>query len=72
MSVTRDLHSLIQLPANDAWQSQLVSLGSLRHIINLTLNAAVLVGTAQQWLPELVERAKKLKVNQGFEAGADL
>ena len=33
---------------------------------------AVLVGNAQQWLPELVERAKKLKVNQGFEDGADL
>jgi malonate-semialdehyde dehydrogenase (acetylating) / methylmalonate-semialdehyde dehydrogenase len=36
------------------------------------LHPAVLVGNAQQWLPELVERAKKLKVNQGFEDGADL
>ena len=32
----------------------------------------MLVGNAQSWLPELVERAKKLKVNQGFEQGADL
>ena len=34
--------------------------------------AAVLVGNAQSWLPELIERAKKLKVNQGFEQGTDL
>ena len=32
---------------------------------------AVLVGEAQSWLPELKERAQKLKVNQGFEQGAD-
>lgn len=32
----------------------------------------ILVGEAQSWLPELVERAKKLKVNGGFEEGADL
>ena len=32
----------------------------------------VLVGTAQSWLPELVERASKLNVNGGFEKGADL
>jgi len=38
----------------------------------MATSVAVLVGPAQQWLPELVERAKKLKVNQGFEAGADL
>ncbi len=36
------------------------------------VSIAVLVGNAQQWLPDLVERAKKLKVNQGFEKGADL
>jgi malonate-semialdehyde dehydrogenase (acetylating)/methylmalonate-semialdehyde dehydrogenase len=33
---------------------------------------AVLVGAAQSWLPELVERASKLNVNGGFEKGADL
>lgn len=32
----------------------------------------VLVGSAQSWLPELVERAKKLQVNGGFEKGAHL
>ncbi|KAH8099427.1 methylmalonate-semialdehyde dehydrogenase [Cristinia sonorae] len=38
----------------------------------MAISVAVLVGTAQSWLPELVERAQKLKVNQGFEQGADL
>lgn len=38
----------------------------------MAISVAVLVGNAQQWLPELIERAKKLKVNQGFEKGADL
>lgn len=33
---------------------------------------AVLVGTAQSWLPELIERASKLSVNGGFEEGADV
>jgi hypothetical protein len=33
---------------------------------------AVLVGEAQSWLPELIDRARKLKVNGGFEPGADL
>ncbi|ELU38729.1 methylmalonate-semialdehyde dehydrogenase [Rhizoctonia solani AG-1 IA] len=36
------------------------------------IHIAVFVGTAQSWLPELVERAEKLKVNGGFEPGADL
>ncbi|KAG5647595.1 hypothetical protein DXG03_008948 [Asterophora parasitica] len=46
---------------------------------NLALNSivgaafgAVLVGEAQTWLPELIERTKKLQVNGGFEEGADL
>ena len=38
----------------------------------MAISVAVLVGNAQQWVPELVERAKKLKVSQGFEDGADL
>lgn len=33
---------------------------------------AILVGEAQSWLPEIVEKATKLKVNGGFEADADL
>ncbi|KAJ7275188.1 methylmalonate-semialdehyde dehydrogenase [Mycena haematopus] len=36
------------------------------------LSVVLLVGEAQSWLPELIERAKKLKVNGGFEPGADL
>ena len=31
-----------------------------------------MVGEAKNWLPELIERAKKLNVNGGFEKGADL
>ncbi|KAF8846237.1 Methylmalonate-semialdehyde dehydrogenase [Paxillus ammoniavirescens] len=38
----------------------------------MAVSVVVLVGTAQSWLPELVERAKKLQVNGGFESGADL
>ncbi|KDN35529.1 hypothetical protein RSAG8_11524, partial [Rhizoctonia solani AG-8 WAC10335] len=38
----------------------------------MAISVAVFVGTAQSWLPEHVERAKKLKVNGGFEPGADL
>jgi malonate-semialdehyde dehydrogenase (acetylating)/methylmalonate-semialdehyde dehydrogenase len=33
---------------------------------------AILVGEAQNWLPDLVERAKKLKVTNGFEPGVDM
>lgn len=36
------------------------------------LCVAVFVGDAQSWLPELIERAKGLKVNGGFETGTDL
>ncbi|KAG1716003.1 hypothetical protein ID866_1168 [Astraeus odoratus] len=38
----------------------------------MAVSVVVLVGSAQSWLPELVERAKKLQVNGGFETGADL
>lgn len=31
----------------------------------MALSTAVLVGEAKKWLPELVERAKKLRVNAG-------
>jgi malonate-semialdehyde dehydrogenase (acetylating)/methylmalonate-semialdehyde dehydrogenase len=30
------------------------------------------VGEAQKWIPELVERAKALKVSGGFEEDTDL
>jgi malonate-semialdehyde dehydrogenase (acetylating)/methylmalonate-semialdehyde dehydrogenase len=38
----------------------------------MALSTAVFVGEAQEWLPELVERAKKLKIAGGFEPDADL
>jgi malonate-semialdehyde dehydrogenase (acetylating) / methylmalonate-semialdehyde dehydrogenase len=38
----------------------------------MAISVAVLVGSAQSWLPELVQRASKLNVNGGFEDGADL
>ncbi|EPQ32270.1 uncharacterized protein PFL1_00467 [Pseudozyma flocculosa PF-1] len=38
----------------------------------MALSVVVAVGEAQQWIPELVERAKDLKVSGGFEEGADL
>lgn len=38
----------------------------------MAISVVVLVGSAQSWLPELVERAMKLQVNGGFEKGADL
>ncbi|KAK6182672.1 hypothetical protein SNE40_010300 [Patella caerulea] len=38
----------------------------------MALSTAVFVGEAKNWIPELVERAKKLKVNAGHEPDADL
>lgn len=38
----------------------------------MALSTVVFVGDAKQWLPELVERAQKLKVSSGFEENADL
>lgn len=38
----------------------------------MALSVAILVGEAQQWVEELADRARKLKVNAGTEAGADL
>ncbi|EKM83560.1 hypothetical protein AGABI1DRAFT_110209, partial [Agaricus bisporus var. burnettii JB137-S8] len=38
----------------------------------MAASVAILVGEAQNWLPELKERAQKLKVSGGFEQGADL
>lgn len=38
----------------------------------MALPVIVLVGEAQQWLPDLVEKAKTLKVNAGHEPGTDL
>lgn len=38
----------------------------------MAVTTAVLVGEAQQWIPDLVAKAKTLKVSAGTEAGADL
>lgn len=38
----------------------------------MALSTLVLVGETKEWLPELAVRAKALKVNAGFEQGADL
>ncbi|EJD55669.1 methylmalonate-semialdehyde dehydrogenase [Auricularia subglabra TFB-10046 SS5] len=38
----------------------------------MALSVAIFVGSARDWLPELIERAKELKVNGGFEPGTDL
>ncbi|MFC4727994.1 CoA-acylating methylmalonate-semialdehyde dehydrogenase [Coralloluteibacterium thermophilus] len=38
----------------------------------MAASTAVLVGEAREWIPELVEKAKTLKVNAGTEAGTDV
>ncbi len=38
----------------------------------MAVSTAVLVGDAQKWIPELVEKAKTLKVNAGTEKGTDV
>jgi malonate-semialdehyde dehydrogenase (acetylating) / methylmalonate-semialdehyde dehydrogenase len=38
----------------------------------MATSVVVLVGASQQWLPDLVEKAKTLKVNAGNETGTDI
>ncbi|AMP39603.1 CoA-acylating methylmalonate-semialdehyde dehydrogenase [Ralstonia solanacearum] len=38
----------------------------------MATSVVVLVGAAQQWVPELVEKARTLKVNAGVEPGTDV
>ncbi|KIY45761.1 Methylmalonate-semialdehyde dehydrogenase [Fistulina hepatica ATCC 64428] len=38
----------------------------------MAISVAITVGETESWIPELIERAKKLKVSGGFEMGADL
>jgi len=38
----------------------------------MALSVAVMVGEARNWIPELVERAQKLKVTAGNQPGADV
>jgi malonate-semialdehyde dehydrogenase (acetylating)/methylmalonate-semialdehyde dehydrogenase len=37
----------------------------------MALSTAVFVGKSKEWIPELVERARKLKVSGGFEPDTD-
>jgi len=38
----------------------------------MALSTAVFVGQTKEWIPEFVEMAKQLKVNQGMQPDADL
>ena len=38
----------------------------------MALSTAVFVGEAKKWIPELVERSKKLKVNAGTHSDFEL
>lgn len=38
----------------------------------MALTTAVFVGEAKNWIPDLVEKARKLKVNAGHEPGTDI
>jgi malonate-semialdehyde dehydrogenase (acetylating)/methylmalonate-semialdehyde dehydrogenase len=38
----------------------------------MAISAAVFVGESKKWIPEIIEKAKKLKVTQGNQPGADL
>ncbi len=38
----------------------------------MALTTAVFVGETKQWIPELVEKVKKLKVGAGHEPGVDI
>lgn len=38
----------------------------------MALSTAIFVGEAKKWIPDLVERAQKLKVNAGHVPGTDL
>jgi len=38
----------------------------------MALSTAIFVGKAREWIPEFIEKAKKLRVNAGHEPTADL
>lgn len=38
----------------------------------MALSAAIFVGESKKWIPELVEKAKKLRVGYGLNEGSDL
>lgn len=57
---------------SDVWPSLSVSTHGIIYRWTYVFAIVILVGTAREWLPELIERSKKLVVNGGFEKGADL
>lgn len=38
----------------------------------MALSVAVMVGETKHWIPELIEKVKKLKLGNGFEEGIDI
>jgi len=38
----------------------------------MAISAAVFVGESKNWIPQIVEKAKKLKVNEGTQPGTDI
>lgn len=38
----------------------------------MALSTAIFVGESRDWLPELVERSKSLRVNAGIRVGANM
>jgi malonate-semialdehyde dehydrogenase (acetylating)/methylmalonate-semialdehyde dehydrogenase len=38
----------------------------------MALSVAIFVGAARDWIPDLIARAKDLKISGGFEEGTDL
>lgn len=58
-------------PDSDAWLFPSVSrpLTLTHYMPDVT---AIFVGNAREWIPELIERAKGLKIAGGFEENADL
>jgi len=60
----------LELQDSGAWLFPLVSTVPSSRCVWLTL--AIFVGAARELIPELIERAKKLKVSGGFEDGTDM
>lgn len=38
----------------------------------MAISVAVLVGDAQKWVPDIIEKAKSFKVGDGFDPDADI
>jgi hypothetical protein len=65
----------LELPDNGAWPSRFVSetsWASQKKQLRLNEWTVVTVGESQHWVDEIAERAKKLKVKNGFEPDSDL